>query len=103
MVPFIKHAVTAPLMMLAENISWIVLARDVKEVDHPRCNGLMNMVEGEHGVSLVKLSMDLHGAVDNRLVVTKHVTLLTNRETQVLESIAQINDLLKTDACLIHK
>jgi hypothetical protein len=55
-------------------------------------------MEGEHGMTLVEPGMNLHGAVDDRLIITKHVALLAYRDTKIPEGITQVNDLLNTGA-----
>ena len=71
--------------MLAEDISWIDLARNVREYNVSSSNGCTDKMKREHIVSFVQLRMELDAAVDNRLVITKDVTLLMQWNTQVGE------------------
>ena len=41
--------------MFAEYVSWIDGARNVMEHGYASCNGLTDMVKGEHGMALVEL------------------------------------------------
>ncbi len=63
--------------MLAEDVGWVDVPRDVGEGQHLGCHGFSDSVKGEHGVSLVEFGMDSVGAVHNRLVVAKHVARIT--------------------------
>ena len=47
-------------------------------------------------MALMELGMDLHGTVDNRLIITKHVALVPYGNSKVPESVAQVDDLLNT-------
>ena len=82
--------------MLAEDISWIDLARNVREYNVSSSDGFTDKMKREHIVSFVQLRMELDAAVDNRLVITKDVTLLVQWNTQIAERCTQIHDLFNT-------
>ena len=67
--------------MLAEDVSWIDLARNVREYNVSSSDGFTDKMKREHIVSFVQLRMELDAAVDNRLVITKDVTLLVQWNT----------------------
>ena len=69
--------------VLGEDVCRIHLSWDVVKSNHLRRNSFPDAVEGKHGVSLVEFGVYSHAAVDNRLVVTKQIALLPNRNTQV--------------------
>ena len=63
--------------MLTEDVRNVGSTRNEVEPDDARGNGFTYTVKGYDRVSLVKLGMYFHGAVDNGLVVTKHERLLS--------------------------
>jgi len=64
------------------------------EPDDGTSYGLTNAVKRQSIVALVELGVWNRRAVHNRLVVSKHVRFLVNRDTQILQSVSEINGLI---------
>jgi hypothetical protein len=56
-------------------------------------NRFPNKMEGEHVVPLVQLGLELGRTPNHRFIITKQVGLLADRNTQLLEGVAQVNYL----------
>jgi len=67
--------------MLAKDVCRVDLTSDMVEYNHPCSNSFTDTVERQHSVLLMKLGMYFHRTVDHRLVVTKHVALVTEGDT----------------------
>ena len=72
--------------MLAENVGRIVFTSDVVETNDLAGYSFAYTVEGKCRVTLVEFRVRCHRAIDNRLVVSKHVTLVANRNSEVTKS-----------------
>jgi len=57
----------------------------------------MYMVKRQSIVALVELGMWNRRAIHNRLVVSKHVRFLANRDTQISQGVPEINRLINTN------
>ncbi len=84
--------------MLAQDICWIEVTRYEMEEYYSSCNGLAHSMERKNGMAFVEFGMHLHGTVDNRLIVTKHVTPFAYGNSKVAKSVAEVNDLFNTGA-----
>ena len=80
--------------MLAENISRIDLARNVREYNVSSGDGFSDKMKREHIVLFVQFRMELDATIDNRLVISKDVALLVQWNSQVTKRRTQIYDLL---------
>ncbi len=77
--------------MLAEDVCGILGTFNMVECEDADSNGFPDMVEGQGIVSLVEFRMQYGGAFHNRLVVSKHVGLLSDRNTKVAQGDLEIN------------
>ena len=78
--------------VLAQNISGVVLAQDVDEVEDLRHDSLAHSVVGQRIVSLGKLGVRNGGACNDRLVVAELVRLSFDRYTELMKGSAQVDD-----------
>ena len=69
--------------MLAQDICWVDTTWDVGKYQHLGSHSFANTMEGQHGVTLVELGVHRVGTVDNSLVVSKHVGLVSDRYTEI--------------------
>ena len=83
--------------MLGEEVGGIVFAGDVEEAKDTRSNGLTNSVEGKSGVSLIEFGVGNGAAVNDRLVVTEHISV-AHWDAHVPESGTEIQDLLSSSS-----
>ena len=58
--------------MFAQDVRWVLRARDVPEVEDIGGDCFANSVVGERGLSLIELGMRDSAAGDNGFVVSKH-------------------------------
>ena len=72
-----------------QNISRVDFASNEVEVDYPRWNGFVDLVEGEHDIFLEDF-----GTTNNKIVITKQVAIVLNWDTQIVQNGLKINDLL---------
>ena len=71
--------------MLAHDVHWIFLSRDVSEGNASLGNCFVDKVEGEHVVPLMQLGSMLHHTLNHRFIVTKNRGLLVDWKTHASE------------------
>ena len=76
--------------MLRDHVDGVELSVDVKERQNSMCDALPHVMKREHDVSLVKLCVRMHRAVDDALIVSKHDAFAMNWDTKTAKGDAQI-------------
>ena len=71
--------------MLSENIHWVHFTSNLSEHNHACCDGFANAMEQEHSVMVVELGINIGGTIYQSSVITKHVTLLSQQDSHVLQ------------------
>ena len=84
--------------VLAENVRWVLLPGDVCEHNETPGNGFADKMKGEQVVPLVQLGVRYGGALDNRLIVSKDMASLPDRNPKVAKGVAEISDLFNASA-----
>lgn len=74
--------------MLTKNVRGVDTAIDESEIDHTGCNRFTDAMEGENCMTLMELGMYSGGTINNRLVISKHVALVSNRYSKVVQQSA---------------
>jgi len=83
--------------VLAQYVGRIFITIDMVESDDGTCYGLTNVVKRQSIVVLVELGVWDCQAVYNRLVVSKHIRFLANRDTQISQGVPEINGLINAN------
>ena len=83
-------------LVLAQDVSRIVLPVKESKADVLGCYGFMHMVKWQCIVTFVKLGMGLGWTVNDSLVITKHVALLSDWDAEVAEGQPQVYNLIDT-------
>lgn len=86
--------------MLAQEVSRVVLAA-IEEVENNMLGScsFSGLVERQRAVVPVWLGMRLRGAVNDRLVVTKQVAIVSSRSAKASKSSLQVSSLIDSSAC----
>ena len=84
--------------MLAEDVSWVVIAWKVVDTNDLSGNGFVDPMEGKSIVMFMELGVWDNGAVDNSLIVSENVALHVDQNTEVVKGIMKIDDLVNTCA-----
>ena len=84
---------------LGHDVTWILHAVDVMEMDHTGSNGFMDMMVAQSIPSLGKLGVGNGGTCDNALIVTKHLGGTVDGHTKGTESETQNKDLFSGGSC----
>ena len=82
--------------VLAEDVGGILVAIDMVEGDDLCSDSLTHTVKGQGRVPLVELEMRDGRAVDNAFVITKHVALVPDGNSEIVQGVAQVKDLFDT-------
>jgi len=85
--------------MFAEDVGRVLGAINVVETNDSASDGFLNSMEGECFVLLGKLGMWDGRTVNYGLVVTKHVSLLADRNSQIADGVLEIDGLINADSC----
>ena len=85
--------------MFGHNVGRIEFAGQMVETNKFGGNSFADMVKRESVVAFVELGMWNGRAIHNGLVIAKHVTHLTDRNTKITECGAKIDHLVNTSAC----
>ena len=72
--------------MLAKDVGRIIVPRNMVEANDLARNRLTYAVKGQCHMTLVEFCMRRHGTINNRLVVSKHVALVADRNSKVSKS-----------------
>ena len=80
--------------MFTQDVRGVVRSGDVRKGNESPGNRGTYEVKGQHVVTLVQLGVDTGSAVDDRFIVAKDVALRTDRNSEVSECVAKVNDLL---------
>ena len=73
--------------MFAKDISWILLPIHVEETKNLGCNSFTHTMIRQCIVALVQSRVRYGGTSDNRLVITKDITLGLDWDTKVMQGI----------------
>ena len=84
--------------MLAEDVGRIIFASDVVEDKDAGSNSFSYSVERQCCMALVEFHMRRHRTINNRLVVSEHVALGSDRNSEVSKCGAQVNNLLRASS-----
>ena len=71
--------------MFAKNISRVDITPNEVEVNHPRCNSFVDLVEGEHDMSFGNLGIRCGRTINKRIFIGKQVAVIIDRATQVVQ------------------
>ncbi len=82
--------------MLAQDVGGVFITINMIEPDDGTHNGFVHTMEGKGIVVLMELGVGDRGAVYDRLVVSKHICLLADRDTQITQGVPEINGLIYT-------
>ena len=77
--------------MLAKNISWVSYAIDMIEANDLGSNALTYALERQSHVTFVKLGVRSNGTFHYSLVVSKHVALFTDGNSEVFHDLLHAN------------